>query len=185
MTSDMQTNPSLNHILWRQMGASIEMLENAIGACPESLWSDRSREPQVWYLAYHTLFWLDFYLTGKEDEYQPPPPFGLEELDPASILPERVYTREELLHYLDYCRKKAKRMLAALSDGNPGTKVQETRFQRPRYSFRWGKVSWVELQIYNLRHVQHGAAQMNLILRQELNEAPHWVGGAKEELVLP
>lgn len=157
------------------MGASIEMLENAIGACPDDLWGDRRREPQVWYLAYHTLFWLDFYLTGKEDEYMPPAPFGLEELDPAGILPERVYTREELLNFLDHCRRKAKRMLAALSDENPG----------PRYSFRWGDVSWVELQIYNLRHVQHGAAQLNLILRQELNDAPRWVGAAKEGLGSP
>lgn len=172
----MTLNPDVEHplkfILWRQMSASIAMLENAIGACPAELWRDRTREPQVWYLVYHTLFWLDFYLTGKEDEFSPPPPFGLEELDPAGILPDRVYTQDEMRYYLEYCRRKAKRMLASLSEENPG----------PRYSFRWGEVSWVELQICNLRHVQHGAAQLNLILRQELNDAPGWVGGTGEEL---
>lgn len=32
----------------RQFGAAIEMLENAVEACPEDLWNDRSREPEFW-----------------------------------------------------------------------------------------------------------------------------------------
>ncbi|RJP75574.1 MAG: DinB family protein [Candidatus Zixiibacteriota bacterium] len=163
---------TLKSLLWRQMGASLDMLENAITACPEALWSDQSREPQVWYLVSHTLFWLDFYLTANEAEFAPSPPFGLEELDPAGIIPDRVYTKAELLAYLDYGRQKARRMIAAWSPTHPG----------PSYTFRWGTMSWYELQIYNLRHVQHGAAQLNLILRQEINDAPRWVGGAGEGL---
>src|SRR5512145_573727 len=46
-------------VLWEQLGASIDMLENAIKACPDQLWSDRARQPQVWYLAYHPQFFLD------------------------------------------------------------------------------------------------------------------------------
>jgi len=33
--------------------------------------------------------------------------------------------------------------------------------------------------LYNLRHVQHHAAQLNLILRQTIDSAPPWVGRAK------
>jgi hypothetical protein len=33
--------------------------------------------------------------------------------------------------------------------------------------------------LYNLRHVQHHAAQLNLILRQAVDSAPGWVGRAK------
>jgi hypothetical protein len=32
-------------ILWQQFGAAIDMLENALVACPDELWSDRSRRP--------------------------------------------------------------------------------------------------------------------------------------------
>jgi hypothetical protein len=32
-----------------------------------------------------------------------------------------------------------------------------------------------ELVLYNLRHVQHHAAQLNLILRQVVDAAPGWV----------
>ena len=33
-----------------------------------------------------------------------------------------------------------------------------------------------ELLLYSMRHVQHHAAQLNLILRQRTNSAPRWVG---------
>lgn len=33
----------------------------------------------------------------------------------------------------------------------------------------------LELLLYNMRHVQHHTAQLNLILRQETDSAPGWV----------
>jgi hypothetical protein len=33
----------------------------------------------------------------------------------------------------------------------------------------------LELHLYNLRHVQHHAAQLNLLLRQTIGSAPRWV----------
>src|SRR5262245_11772107 len=80
-----------------QFGAAIDMLEKAIVVCPESLWSDRSRHPEYWYLVYHTLFWLDCYLHPSREDFRPPAPYGLEEMDPAGVLPPRVYTKDEML----------------------------------------------------------------------------------------
>ncbi len=51
---------SLKEILWKQFGAAIDMLENALVACPNELWNTTS---EFWYIAYHTLFYLDYYLT--------------------------------------------------------------------------------------------------------------------------
>lgn len=53
-----------NQILWQQFGASIDMLDSAIRACPEQLWSDRERQPEFWRTAYHTLFFLELSLSG-------------------------------------------------------------------------------------------------------------------------
>ena len=85
---------SWNTILWGQFGAAIDMLENAIMACPDGLWSDPST-PGVagfWYVAYHTLFFLDLQLSGTVEGFAqgfaPPAPFDLRELDPAGLLPE-------------------------------------------------------------------------------------------------
>ncbi len=58
-----------------QLGATIDMLDNAIVACPDNLWSDRSQKVEFWYLAYHTLFFLDLYLSGSLEGFNPPEPF--------------------------------------------------------------------------------------------------------------
>lgn len=55
-------------LLWQQFGAAIDMLENAMHACPDDLWSNADEKPAwikksvvgFWYVVYHTLFWLDF-----------------------------------------------------------------------------------------------------------------------------
>jgi hypothetical protein len=159
-------------ILWQQFGASIDMLENSIVACPERIWGDRSRQPEYWYITYHTLFFLDFYLSETADGFVPPAPFGLEELDPAGVLPPRVYTKDELLAYLNHGRNKCRRVVQGLT---------EEKSRELRDSLRPG-LTVTELLLYTMRHVQHHAAQLNLILRQTTDSAPRWVSKAKIEL---
>ena len=70
-------------MLWRQFGAAIDDFGNALRDCPDELWEKRLWEDQpdqwvatgfstYWYLCYHTLFWLDLYLTGAEEGFAPP-----------------------------------------------------------------------------------------------------------------
>ena len=92
-------NSAFKECLWSQFGAAIDMLENAINACSEELWSDTSRKPE----------WLE--------------------------------------------------------DG------EANRLCR----FSWGEFTFAELLLVNMRHVQHHAAQLNLLLRQNMNSAPGWV----------
>jgi hypothetical protein len=152
-------------ILWQQFGAAIDALGNAMRACPEQLWADRSRSPEFWYVAYHTLFFLDLYLAGSAQGFAPPAPFTLSELDPAGILPDRVYTKDELAAYLTYCRQKCRAMLEGLTD----------EAAQRRCVFAWLDLGFAELLLYSMRHVQHHAGQLNLILRQRTDAAPRWV----------
>jgi hypothetical protein len=163
------TDNTWKTILWRQYGAAIDMLENAIAACPEDLWADRARQPEFWYVAYHTLFFLDLYSHGTVEGFAPPEPFTLDELDPAGVLPPRVYTKVELGAYLRLGREKARAAVDAMTD--------ETA-QRP-CRIPWLELSEGELILDNLRHVQHHAAQLNLILRQVTDSAPRWVSTTK------
>jgi hypothetical protein len=150
-----------------QFGAGMDMLERAITACPDPLWGDRSRTPEYWYTVFHVLFWLDLYLSETRAGFAPPPPFGLEELDPAGVLPPRVYTRDELLAYLSHCRTKCATRLA--SHAGPPT-------------FRLSSVELPigELHLYNLRHLQHHVGQLYLILRQVTDATPGWVSRGAE-----
>lgn len=160
-------------MLWSQFGASIDMLENAIRACPDELWRDRTQRPEFWYVAFHTLFFLDLYLSGTTEGFAPPPPFTLDELDPAGILPERVYAKGEILAYLDHGRAKGRATIAELTEEQA----------QHRCIFPWGELSFEELLWYNMRHVQHHAAQLNLILRQQVDDAPGWVARTRSPLM--
>ncbi len=154
----------------RQFGAAIEMLENALRNCPDELWqaplwedaSTPAEAASFWNIAYHTLFWLDLYLSGSVEGFAPPAPFGLEELEVGPL--PRMYTRDELQVYLDYARKKCRATIADLTDERA---AQVCRF-------RWGELPFAELLLYTMRHTQEHGAQLNLFLGQKKGLASRW-----------
>ncbi|HKY53565.1 MAG TPA: DinB family protein [Anaerolineales bacterium] len=166
-------------IIWHQFGATIQMLENALRACPDELWrkhlhsesTSHSDFGEFWYVAYHTLFWLDFYLSDSIEGFAPPAPFTLSEFD-AGLLPDRVYTKNELLIYLEYGRNKCRTRIETL--------VDELAPQRCR--LEWPEMTIAELLLYNMRHVQEHAAQLSLMLGQRVGSAPGWVSKEKSKL---
>jgi hypothetical protein len=149
----------------QQFHAAINMLDNAIKACPDSVWSGQGRFA-FWYLAYHTLFFLDMYLSAEgETQFHPPVPFDRSELEDEVGVPERAYGKDELLGYLEHCRKKLDAVMAGMT---------EVWVSDP-CPFPYREMSNGELLLYNLRHVQHHAAHLNMRLRQATDSAPDWV----------
>jgi hypothetical protein len=167
-------NNTFKEILWHQFGASLDMLENAIRDCPDEVWGKRSGWHEFWYMTYHTLFFLDFYLSESPDGFLPPEPFNLDEMDPAGIIPEQPYSKDELLKYLNHCRDKLRSRIETMTEEKAAA----------RFKFNWMDFSITELMLHNMRHVQHHAAQLNLILRQKTDSAPRWVGRTKSEINL-
>lgn len=165
-------------IIWQQFGAAIDTLDDMLHACPDELWhsplwhtpSGRPEYAQFWYRVYHTLFWLDLYLAGAEEGFAPPPPFAVIEMADDD-LPDRPYTKDELQTYLVYGRGRCRATLEALTD--------ETAQRRCR--FAWGEISFVELQLYNMRHVQEVAAQLSLFLGQNGVAVPDSVATARND----
>lgn len=155
--------------IWKQFGATIEMLENAIVECPPELWDT---EEKFWHKAFHALFFLDYYLSAQPQTFSPPAPFTLSEFDPSGALPERVYTKNELLAYAKHCYKKCHKVIVGLDEASA-----KSRWVNDRKDY-----SRIEILIYNMRHVQHHAAQLNLIMRLGANKAPGWVSRSKTEL---
>ncbi len=115
------------------------------------------------------------YLTGSLEGFAPPAPFTLAEIDPAGVLPERPYTREELHTYLVHLRKKCQTTIAGLSD--------EKAHQQVDFPWIGGKsMSFLELLLYTMRHVQEHAAQLNMFLGQNASDgASDWVPRAKAD----
>lgn len=179
-------------IVWKQFDAAIEMLDNAVAACPDDLWrqpvwhdqADPSQGtefwPEFWRIAYHAVFWLDLYLFGSEEGFAPPAPFRLvEQDDSAGPLHNRPFSKEELRAYLAYAREKCRATFETMTD---------ERARQP-VNFDWMRegevVSYAELQLYCMRHIQEHAAQLSLLLGHHgvPDEALDWVTRAQEDLV--
>lgn len=162
-------------ILWSQFHAAIDMFGSALEACPEDLWRGRMwNDPgmppefsEFWYIAYHTLFWLDLYLSGDVEGFTPPYPFTLGELEPQAVLPDKCYIKQELQVYLDYCCRKCQEVVDQLTDEKAGRKC----------SFWWtkGDIRFAELLLDTLRHVQEHGAQLHMYLGQRSSINSKWL----------
>ncbi len=167
--------------VWQQFGASIDFLEAGINTCPDhlwqvSLWKTPDTKPefsQFWYVAYHTLFWLDLYLTGAEEGFIPPAPFTLIEQNENGPLPERVYTKDELLAYLHDCRRKCRETIETLTD----------EMAQRRCQFGWGECCFLELLLYNMRHVHGHASQLNMLLGEHAIRVTDWVAQVRDKTI--
>lgn len=132
------------------------------------IWQDPEdvRYGQFWFVAYHTLFWLDLMLTGSMTGFAPPPPFK------RGVLPEEPYTKAQIRAYLDTCRRQCQSTI----EGMTAERAQQ------RCVFEWMAPSFFELQLYSLRHVQEHAAQLNLVLGQHEIPELDWVASARDKV---
>lgn len=167
----------LKESLWKQFGASIDMLKNAILLFPEEYWNTSNK---FFYNAYHCLVFLDYYLTfPAAKDFSPPLPFTISDKIPTDgiddLVPDRIYSKQELLDYLQANREKCHQVIAGLT----AEKLSERWIEQEEGGRNYATL---ELLLYNMRHVQHHAAQMNMLLRQGIHNAPRWVSRAKDEL---
>ncbi len=155
--------------LWNQYGAALDMLENALVKCPDSLWDD---ENKFWYNAYHCLFFTDYDLTTDPENFHPPEPYTMSEMDPSGIMPERTYTKEELIAYLGHSREKARKLI-----GRPIEELINMRWNNGRRNY-----SMIEHLLHSMRHVQHHTGQLNMLLGKVDHDLPIWVSQTKINL---
>ncbi|MEX6689711.1 DinB family protein [Danxiaibacter flavus] len=178
---------TLKHCLWKNFAASIDMLKNAIEMCPDELWYNNKK---FFYNAYHCAVFTDYYLTIPPVNFFPPPGYTLTEPDkiPADavddVVPNKLYSRAELIDYVQYAREKCRSVISNLTEeklneswiaSTETTDLSLSGMDALKYSI-------LEILFYNLRHVQHHAAQLNFMLRQAINAAPDYVSQAEDDL---
>lgn len=106
---------------------ALRLMAAALADCTDEmwqtdLWPDEARTGPAphggrqgsapWFLGYHALSCLDYDLTGGFAPWAPPPPFD----DNTYGYPNRVFTRSELLGYLEWCRDRVRQTLDALTE---------------------------------------------------------------------
>jgi len=159
----------LKTVINSQYSASLKMLGNAIDLCEEDLWENKAYHNQFWQIAYHTLFFTDLYLSGCETTFVPWKKhrddlqhlkcmFGTKG---GSVVP--AYEKTEVFEYMEICMKKREPALYHLRAIDPS-------------GFHWLPFSKLELQFYNIRHIQHHAAQLIERIREVYGRDVQWCG---------
>jgi len=156
----------INQMLLGQYEASLSMLKDAIASCPEAHWEKKVANDPARFVAFHTLYATDIYLSRRESDFRTHDfvlegrglPFG--QPLPKGTLP-RGLTRSRALEYADYCIEKARMALAKESAVDL---AGDNGFERP--------FSRAEMHIYNIRHIQHHAGALAAHIRRLVPEFP-------------
>jgi len=135
---------NIKSIIQSQYLASLEMLYQTIEKCPDKLWNKTSDKNKFWHVAYHVIFYTHLYLQPKE-EYQfmgsvPWPPHNEPQISESCA-------KQEILEYLTFCQKQ-------VVDVVPQLDLQAES------GFSWLPFSKLELQFYNIRHLQQHTGEM-------------------------
>lgn len=171
------TAEAMRSVILSQFEASLCMLKECIEACPAEWWDGPAPTHTIakypfWMVAYHTLCFVDVYLSRTDQDWQPRTgPAGLHPRGRAELedeYPSRKFSKEELLGYVEFCRRK---LIATLGD-EPGSQTAEILAGPsgfPRLPF-----SRAELHLYNIRHIQHHTGQLGAYLRRVDPACKEW-----------
>ena len=171
---------TLTQLLAHQYEASLSTLNLCVARCPEQCWNECVAKWKFCQTAFHATFFTDLYLQPSDDvEAFKRQPFHVqykavfrdyEELEDRP--PVLLYDKTFVLSYVQHVRHKAREAVARESaDVLAGPS-----------GFHWRDCSRAELHVYNIRHIQHHAAQLSLRLRLDANIDIPWVSHAWKEV---
>ncbi len=152
---------STHSILQSQYLAALAMLGDAIEKCPETLWDRPADQNRFWQAAYHALFYTHLYLQPSEKDFSP-----WDKNRPGSHRMETTgepYSKAEVLEYFEFCQQVVKAQVPALELEAPS-------------GFHWLPFNKLELQLYNIRHIQQHCGELFERLSAAGGIEVHWVG---------
>ena len=158
-------------LMTNQFEAGLCTLSTCIDECPEAKWDAPVANLAFCQAVFHTLFYTDCYLGQNTESLRQQPfhhdnePFfrDYEELeDRKQVL---LYDKTSIITYMQFCRRKATAVIAA----------ETADTLSARCGFEWLPFTRAELHAYNIRHIQHHAAQLSLRLRLDSNTNIPWV----------
>ena len=150
-----------------QYSASLAMLRQTIECCPDSLWQSTAYQNRTWHIAYHVLFYTHFYLYPTENDFVPWEKHQGDYTSLGSMPPvdDPVYTKSDILAYLALCLEQVETGVNALD-------------LEAESGFHWLPFNKLELQFYNIRHVQQHTGELCERLGVKGEVEVDWVGQA-------
>jgi hypothetical protein len=167
-------------IIKSQYRASLEMLREAVFKCADALWYDEGYENPFWHIAYHALFFTHLYLQDSGKDFVPwaKHRHEYEFLGTLPWPPHREpdigepYTKEEVLEFLGVCQNEVEERVTSVD-------------LEAASGFDWLPFGKLELQFYNIRHLQHHTGQLVDRLRARQATGVSWVAHKSESSDAP
>lgn len=154
----------LRTILTAQFEAALCMLNDCLQKCPEEHWDGKIANDTFRQVAYHTLFYVDYYLSANEKAFQLRDCHRRGGDERSSTQASEGLSKDETLAYLAVCRQK---VLETLASEGAESLQHESGFSRLPFSRG-------ELHLYNIRHVQHHTGQLSAYLRRIVEDKTSW-----------
>jgi hypothetical protein len=153
------THPILRTVLKSQYHASLAMLREAIERCPPEEWLSTNHKNTFWQVSYHALFFTHLYLQRDEAAFRP----WEQHRGEGDGIAGEPYTQAQVLGYWEFCDRMIDDAVDALDlDGTES-------------GFSWYRMSKLEHQFVNIRHIQHHAAQLIDRVRSAADVGIRWV----------
>lgn len=154
-----QNSMDLRTVLKGQYHAGLAMLREAIDRCPDEEWVSRDHKNAFWQVAYHVLFFTHLYLQQNEAAFRR----WSEHRGDGDGTTGDPYTKAQVLEYWSFV------------DQIVDSAVDSLDLENLESGFWWYKMSKLEHQLVNIRHVQHHAAQLADRLRSSAGIGIRWV----------
>ena len=151
-------------ILLGQFEAALCMLRECIEKCPPAHWEAKIANDTFRQVAYHTLFYVDFYLSPSESAFVWRDLHTRGGNERSSTEACIGLSREESLAYVEICRQKLRSVLP--------NETSES-LQGPS-GFSWLPFTRGEVHLYNIRHMQHHTGQLSASLRKVVEAKESW-----------
>lgn len=169
---------TFKELIANQFEAAFCTLNLCIDRCPEIAWEAPVANHKFCQVVFHTLFFADFYLGPNEGSFRKQPFHhdhadlfrDYEEFEDRE--PTLLYDKPSTKTYLEHCRQKASETI--------GSETAESLAARAGFARR--TFSRAELHVYNIRHIQHHAAQLSLRLRLDAQQDIPWIGSGWREM---
>jgi len=165
----------IRKIIQSQYGAYLDMLKQAVEKCPAFLWDDRRHRNRFWHIAYHALFYTHLYVQPSERDFSPwarhreQYQFMGQVPWPPHAEPKigEPYTPADVLEYLAMCQQQVEEQVASVN-------------LEAESGFDWLAFNKLELQFYNIRHLQQHVGELCERLGMEKVDVD-WVGTKRAE----
>ncbi len=153
-----------------QYQACLEMLKQSISKCPASMWDSAEDKNKFWHVAYHALFYTHLYLQDSERDFKPwsrhrPEYQFIGQLPWPPHAPPSIgdpYDKDSILDYLAFCQQEVENRVPHLN-------------LEARSGFDWLPFGKLELQFYNIRHLQQHTGELMERLGARADIGIDWV----------